>query len=109
MNMKKMAVVTFAFFVLLGSARVVDAASLYIDPAFPTLNMGDSVTLAVRLDTDEEADECVNAVDGVLTYSENLSPVDVSIGDSIFSMWVEQPKIDKEKRTITFAGGIPNG
>jgi hypothetical protein len=86
-----------------------EAASLYIDPAFSTLSRGDSVTLSVRLDTDELAEECINAVDGVITYSENITPVDVSVGDSIFSIWVEQPVIDKEKRTITFAGGIPNG
>lgn len=85
------------------------AASLYIDPAFSSLARGDAVTLSVRLDTDEAQEECINAVDGVISYSENLSPVDVSTGDSIFSIWVEQPKIDKEKRTITFAGGIPNG
>ncbi len=87
----------------------VEAASLYIDPAFGEIARGDAITLSVRLDTDEAAEECVNAVDGVISYSENIVPVDVSIGDSIFSMWVEQPKIDKEKRTITFAGGIPNG
>ncbi len=86
-----------------------DAASLYIDPATHTLNRGDSVTLAIRLDTDELAEECINAVDAVLTYSDNIEPVDVSIGDSIFNIWVEQPTINRENRTITFAGGIPNG
>lgn len=91
------------------SASSAQAASLYIDPAYTVLGRGDSVTMSVRLDTDEEKEECINAVDGVITYSESLSPVDVSVGDSIFSMWVEQPKIDKEKHTITFAGGIPNG
>lgn len=90
-------------------AQSAQAASLYIDPAFGSISRGDSITLSVRLDTDEAQEECINAVDGVIKYSENLSPVDVSVGDSIFSMWVEQPKIDKEKHTITFAGGIPNG
>jgi hypothetical protein len=85
------------------------AASLYIDPAFGSLSRGDAVTLSVRLDTDEANEECINAVDGVITYSENITPVDVSMGDSIFSIWVEQPVINKENRTITFAGGIPNG
>lgn len=85
------------------------AASLYIDPPKSTLFRGDSVTMAVRLDTDEAAGECVNAVDGVLTYSSNLQPVDISIGKSILNMWVEQPTINKENNTITFAGGIPNG
>lgn len=86
-----------------------EAASLYIDPGMSTLNRGDAITMAIRLDTDEEAGECVNAVDGVLTYSTNIEPVDVSVGDSIFSIWVEQPVINRDERTITFAGGIPNG
>ncbi|MCA9360481.1 hypothetical protein KC730_01160, partial [Candidatus Kaiserbacteria bacterium] len=28
---------------------------------------------------------------------------------SIFNIWVEQPTINKQERTISFAGGIPNG
>lgn len=85
------------------------AASLYIDPAMSELLRGESITMAVRLDTQESINECVNAVDAVITYPENIEPVDVSIGDSIFSMWVERPTINKTDRTITFAGGIPNG
>jgi len=86
-----------------------NAAALYIDPAFSEINRGDSITMAVRLDVDEEAEECVNAVDGVLTYTSNIEPVDVSIGDSIFNIWIEQPVINRDNHTITFAGGIPNG
>ncbi len=85
------------------------AASLYIDPAVSNVLRGDTINLLVRLDTDEAAGECVNAVDGVITYSENVDLVDVSTGDSIFSIWIEQPVIDKANRTVTFAGGIPNG
>lgn len=88
---------------------VAQAASLYLDPAFPTIYRGDSVTIAVRVDTDELAGECVNAVDAVLAYDASIQPVDVSVGDSIFNVWVESPKIDPVNRTITFAGGIPNG
>lgn len=98
------------FFVLFGVLpHTSEAAALYIDPPTTELNRGDSVTLSVRLDTDEAAHECVNAVDGVLTYTSNIEPVDVSIGDSIFNIWVEQPVINRDARTITFAGGIPNG
>ncbi|MEK7638659.1 MAG: hypothetical protein AAB388_00715 [Patescibacteria group bacterium] len=85
------------------------AASLYIDPGHSEINRGDAITLAVRLDVDEAAQECVNAIDAVITYTENVVPIDISIGDSIFNVWVENPIINKDKRTITFAGGIPNG
>ena len=97
-----------AFFICVSSSTA-EAASLYIDPPFSELNRGDAVELSVRLDVDEQAGECVNAVDAVLTYSESIVPVDVSLGDSIFSMWVEQPTINKQDRTISFAGGMPNG
>jgi hypothetical protein len=86
-----------------------NAASLYIDPAINNLFRGDSITLAVRLDTNESTGECVNAVDAVIKYSNNIEPVDISIGESIFNIWVERPTINKKERTITFAGGIPNG
>ena len=106
-KVKGFALLVSLFF--LGGAFDVYAASLYIDPAFTSISRGDAITMSVRLDTDEANEECINAVDGVITYSENITPVDVSMGDSIFSIWVEQPTINKEKRTITFAGGIPNG
>lgn len=95
---------------LLGSAPgLVSAASLYIDPPNLSLKRGEVAVLAVRVDTDEAAGECINTVDGVLTYPENISIDDISIGSSIFPIWVERPTIDEEQRRITFAGGIPNG
>ena len=94
---------------VLTGATAVQAASLYMDPAFSSIGRGDAIAVSVRLDTDEENDECVNAVNAVIKYSENVIPADVSIGDSILSMWLERPKIDTVNRTITFAGGIPNG
>lgn len=85
------------------------AASLYLDPAYHALNKGDTVIVSVRLETDKSTQECVNAVDVVLRYPNSIDPVDVSVGDSILSLWVEKPTINREEKTITFAGGIPNG
>jgi hypothetical protein len=82
-------------------------ATLYMDPASTTLKRGDTMKISVRIDAGE--DECVNVVDAVINFTENIQPVDISRGSSILSMWVEEPVIDKVKRTITFAGGIPNG
>jgi hypothetical protein len=85
------------------------AATLYIDPGMVTLFRGDAVKMSVRLMPEQASGECVNAADVVITYPASIQPVDVSIGRSIFSVWVEDPVINKEERTITFAGGIPNG
>ena len=100
----------FLFALLLVTFPVVSqAATLYMDPPTADLSRGDSVTVNVRLDTDEAAGECVNAVNGIITYSDNVILADASIGQSIFPLWVEPPKIDKEHHRITFMGGIPNG
>ena len=85
------------------------AAVLYIDPGTATLQRGDAITLSVRLNVNESAGECVNAIDAVLRYPSNIQPVDVSVGRSIFGLWVEAPVVDRDNRTITFAGGLPNG
>ncbi len=106
---KKFALATLGVLLLSSAPTVVSAASLYIDPPNLSLKRGEVAVLAVRLDTDEATGECVNAVDGVITYPENMSIDDISIGSSILPIWVEQPIIDQEKRQITFAGGIPNG
>ncbi len=99
----------FVFGVLYFLAPNSYAATLYIDPASSTISRGDAITTAVRLMPDKDQGECINVVDAVINYSENIQPIDVSIGKSIFSIWVERPTIDKENRRITFAGGIPNG
>jgi len=90
-------------------APVANAATLYMDPNTVSLNRGDAAKVSVRLDTDEAAGECINAIDAVISYSANIIPVDISIGKSIFPIWVEAPTINKENNTISFAGGIPNG
>jgi hypothetical protein len=78
-----------------------------MDPNVAEMKRGDTIKVSVRLDTDQ--DECVNTIDAVITYSENIQPIDTSRGSSILSMWVEVPTINREQHTITFAGGIPNG
>ena len=83
------------------------AATLYIDPAEANLSPGDSKLFSVRLDVD--GNECINIVDGVIYVAPPLVPVDISRGNSIFPLWVEEPSIDTGTGLITFAGGIPNG
>ena len=83
------------------------AATLYFDPGSADIFRGDSVTVGLRLDTDEG--ECVNTVDATIHYDAALNAVDISRGDSILNLWVESPKIDEINHTIRFAGGLPGG
>lgn len=94
---------------LLGLPNLGYAATLYLDPGVATLYRGDAIKVAIRLNVNQSEGECINVVDGVLTYTDNIQPVDVSVGSSIFSLWIEPPTINRDDRTITFAGGIPNG
>lgn len=93
--------------VLLGASATTHAATLYMDPHESELKRGDTMVVSIRLDTD--TDECVNVVDAVVTYSENIQLIDTSRGNSIMSLWVEEPHIDKTNHTVSFAAGIPNG
>ena len=83
------------------------AALLYLDPAEAALYRGDTITVGLRIDTDEG--ECINTVDAVIKYDQSIRAVDVSRGDSILNIWVEDPVIDEVNRTITLAGGVPGG
>lgn len=84
-----------------------EAALLYFDPPEQLVHRGDTVSVAVRLDTDE--DECVNTIDATIAYDSDIRAVDVSRGNSILSLWVEEPVIDENEHTVHFAGGIPGG
>lgn len=98
------------FLVLLGVSAFASetyAATLYFDPSEKPMFRGDSATIAVRLDTDEG--ECVNTVDATIVYDADIRAVDVARGESILSIWLEDPVIDEVNRTIQFAGGIPGG
>lgn len=98
--------VVATFFILSAPAQV-SAALLYFDPGEANVYRGDTVTLALRIDTDEG--ECINAVDAVINYDASLKAIDVSRGESILNLWVQNPTIDEAAHTISFAGGVPGG
>lgn len=85
------------------------AATLFLDPQETSLLRGETMIMSLRLDVDEETDECVNLVDATITYPDAINAVDTSVGDSILQMWIERPTIDAANNRITLAGGIPNG
>ncbi|MDX1535442.1 MAG: hypothetical protein R3346_01640 [Candidatus Spechtbacterales bacterium] len=104
--MKKITPLILVVFLL--SANIVNAASLYIDPSGASFSKDDTFTAKIRLNTDSE--ECINAAEIRIDYPENLiNVIDVSDGESIFTLWVEEPKINKDEGFVSFAGGIPGG
>lgn len=104
MNYRWGGYILFLWCLVIPSAQ---AATLYIDPTMSETGQGGSVVMAVRLDTTNE--QCINAVDAVLTFDESLQVADISIGNSIFPIWIQPPVYDNTTHTISFAGGLPNG
>ena len=103
----RLAVLVLVGFGVLLPAATASAALLYLDVSDTSIHPGDTLSVAVRLETTN--DECVNVVDGVLELRGGLLPVDISRGQSIIPLWVEEPQIDQANGRVTFAGGIPNG
>jgi hypothetical protein len=86
----------------------VSAATLSIDPDTLTVGPGDTFVATIRLET--LPDECVNAASVELLY-----PVDwmnasaVSKGESLLTLWPDEPVVDREHGRVFFSGGIPAG
>jgi len=85
----------------------VSAATLYLKPSGEQYQLGDAFIVEVRIDTEEE---CINAVEANLSYDRDiLRAVDFSYGSSIIILWVKPPEINQESGRISFSGGIPGG
>lgn len=92
------------FFVGVSSAH---AASLYLEPQSGTYSEGTSFSIKVRVDNQ---DECINAGSVVLKYpTASIKAIDVVRGESIFTLWVEDPVIDHTNGEVRFSGGLPGG
>lgn len=83
------------------------AASLSIETDAQTYGRGDTFIATVRVDNEGE---CVNAAEVEIDYpTDLLRAVDFSRGDSILTLWVQEPVLDTAAGKVTFAGGIPGG
>ncbi len=83
------------------------AAHIYFDPNKGTFGPADTFVLNLRIDNE---DDCINAAHVEITYpTASLRAVDFSRGDSIFTLWPEEPSIDTQKGVVGFSGGVPGG
>lgn len=86
---------------------LVEAATLYLEPATGQHQPGDTFMIDVKIDTEGE---CINTVEANLAYDKDvLKAVDFSRGESILSVWVKNPEINQEQGLVSFSGGIPGG
>jgi hypothetical protein len=103
-------VAQFVLLVVLAPAAV-EAAHLFVEPEETEYNRLDTFYVPVRIDAQGE---CVNAVRASVYFDASVvTVVDVSRGDSIVTLWTEEPQItpgDAETPgVVTFEGGIPGG
>ena len=83
------------------------ALVLYLEPAQGEYQLGDTFSVQVMIDTEEE---CINTVQGEIDFSKDiLETVNFTTGNSILTIWLEKPKINQNLGKISFVGGIPGG
>lgn len=81
------------------------AATLYLMPQSQTVYQGDTFIVEVRLDTEGEE---INAVEADLEFPQDLLEIiDISKGGSILTLWIEEPSVKGD--VISFIGGVPGG
>jgi hypothetical protein len=99
----------YAILVFVMFPLAVSAAVLSLDPAEGSYGPGETFVATVRIDTDSPA-ECINAIDATIEFPKELiKPIAISKGESLISLWAEEPVFSLENGTIRLVGGIPGG
>lgn len=89
--------------------QILFAATLSLDPNGGEHGPGETFVLNLRVDLANET-ECINAADIFIDYPKDLvKAVAISKGESIMTLWSEEPKVDLENGKIHLSGGIPGG
>lgn len=113
-----MKIIKFSFwrfaFLALGAAIILfafcfssEAATLYLLPSSQSVYQGETMLLEVRLNTEGEE---INAAEVKINFPQEIfQAVDTNRGNSIFSLWVQEPVISFGQGEVSFAGGVPNG
>jgi len=83
------------------------AVKLYLESADKEYCLNDTFITEIRIDTEGE---CINIVEANVSFPQDiLEVVDFSRGESILTLWIKTPVIDKNKGEISFIGGLPGG
>jgi len=97
----------FAIFYSLFTVSVTEAATFSLSPSTTTLEVGQTFSVSVLIDTTGEE---INAVEIGLEFSpDKLQVISPNTGRSIIEIWAGQPKFNNKTGRIEMRGGIPNG
>lgn len=100
--MYKLIGVVFILFLIPAFAS---ASELRLEGPFSPVRAGDTFIVGLSLDTRNEA---VNALDGSLTFSSNLTMDSIRLAGSIVPLWI-LPPMEREPGLISFSGVLPGG
>ena len=81
------------------------ATTVFLEPEFESVAVGDTVIVDVRMDTDGKIP---NAIEGEITVDQNVEISRISTADSVLTIWPQSPSIF-EGSLISFVGGTPDG
>lgn len=80
------------------------AASLYFSPSSGSVTVGQSFSVAVKVNAGGQA---INAADGTITFpASTLRLTSVSRSGSIFTLWPNEPSGSNSTGRVTFSGGL---
>jgi hypothetical protein len=84
----------------------IQAANLALYPASSDITVGNILSVKVLVDT---TGKVINSAEGIIQFPTDLLDVlSISKSSSIFSLWIEEPKISNSEGKVTFNGGLPN-
>jgi len=82
------------------------SASLYLSPPSGTYSVGSNFSVKVKVNS---GGALINAAEGTLVFNpDEVSVVNISKSDSIFSLWTTEPTFSNSAGNIVFGGGTPN-
>lgn len=96
------------FFSLHSVVNAQSSAKLYLTSGKTTYNIGDTITVEVKVDAQSES---INAVEGKVSFpTDTLEFLDFTRIGSVFGIWPIEPKESENKGvgTIVFGGGVPS-
>ncbi len=95
-------IAAFLFFTFIPGAM---ASVLFLSPQTGELYTGDTFIVEIKLDAQKEN---INAIEADMVFPpEILEAVDINIGGSILSHWIEYPDFSNQKGLISLSGGLP--
>lgn len=87
----------------------VHAAVTYVTSDVDTVYVGDTIAMEIRMNTEGQP---INVVEGDLqldSHGELMEIKEISVSGSNITLWSRKPSLSEDRKTISFAGGIPGG